>query len=208
VELIATRTYERAVRKLLPLEQREAMEAAICADPLRAPVIPGSGGIRKLRWMAPGRGKRGGVRTIYFFTCGRLVDRLRQGRTRGSEAGRLASVGASRSGDQEGSSKMTEGRSVLGREVEEALNEVLAHVRGEAALATRVVDDPSKARIMAVRKRLGLSRRQFAERYHLDPRTVQDWEQGRRTPDQAARVLLTVIEREPEAVERALTKAE
>jgi putative transcriptional regulator len=103
---------------------------------------------------------------------------------------------------------MTEGRSVLGREVEEALNEVLAHVRGEAALATRVVDDPSKARIMAVRKKLGLSRRQFAERYHLDPRTVQEWEQGRRTPDQAARVLLTVIEREPEAVERALTKAE
>jgi hypothetical protein len=67
VELIATRSYERAVRKLLPLEQREAMEAAICADPLRAPVIPGSGGIRKLRWIASGRGKRGGVRTIYFF---------------------------------------------------------------------------------------------------------------------------------------------
>jgi putative transcriptional regulator len=103
---------------------------------------------------------------------------------------------------------MTEGRSVLGREVEEALNEVLAHVRGETALATRVVDDPSKARIVAVRKKLGLSRRQFAERYHLDPRTVQEWEQGRRTPDQAARVLLTVIEREPEAVERALTRAE
>jgi putative transcriptional regulator len=103
---------------------------------------------------------------------------------------------------------MTEGRSDLGREVEEALNEVLAHVRGEAALATRVVDDPSKARIVAVRKKLGLSRRQFAERYHLDPRTVQEWEQGRRTPDQAARVLLTVIEREPEAVERALTRTE
>jgi putative transcriptional regulator len=103
---------------------------------------------------------------------------------------------------------MTEGRSDLGREVEEALKEVLAHVRGEAALPTRIVDDPSKARIVAVRKKLGLSRRQFAERYHLDPRTVQEWEQGRRTPDQAARVLLTVIEREPEAVERALTCVE
>ena len=95
-------------------------------------------------------------------------------------------------------------RTNLGREVEEALSEVLAHVRGEVALPTRIVDDPSKIRIVAVRKKLGLSRRQFAERYHLDPRTVQDWEQGRRTPDQAARVLLTVIEREPEAVERAL----
>ena len=97
-----------------------------------------------------------------------------------------------------------ERRTDLGREVEEALDEVLAHVRGEVALPTRVVDDPSKARILAVRRKLGLSRRQFAERFHLDPRTVQDWEQGRRTPDQAARVLLTVIERDPEAVERAL----
>jgi putative transcriptional regulator len=102
---------------------------------------------------------------------------------------------------------MTEERTAVGREVEEALKEVLAHVRGDVALATRIVDDPSKVRILAVRKKLGLSRRRFAERYHLDPRTVQDWEQGRRTPDQAARVLLTVIEREPEAVERALTRA-
>jgi hypothetical protein len=43
------------------------MEEAICADPQGAPVVPGSGGIRKVRWAAAGRGKRGGVRTIYFF---------------------------------------------------------------------------------------------------------------------------------------------
>jgi len=101
---------------------------------------------------------------------------------------------------------MSEERTGVGYEVEQALKEVLAHVRGESPLATRIVDDPSKLRILAVRKKLGLSRRKFAERYHLDPRTVQDWEQGRRTPDQAARVLLTVIEREPELVERALSR--
>lgn len=99
---------------------------------------------------------------------------------------------------------MTADRTELGREVEGALEEVLAHVRGQAALPTRIVDDPSQARIVAVRKRLRLSRRKFAERFHLDPRTLQDWEQGRRTPDQAARVLLTVIERDPDAVARAL----
>jgi putative transcriptional regulator len=102
---------------------------------------------------------------------------------------------------------MTDQRTDLGREVEQALNEVLAHVRGEVGLPSRIVDDPSRSRIIAVRKKLGLSRREFAERYHLDLRTVQDWEQGRRRPDQAARVLLTVIEREPEAVARALTGA-
>lgn len=34
-------------------------------DPKAGPVIPGSGGVRKLRWAAPGRGKRGGYRVIY-----------------------------------------------------------------------------------------------------------------------------------------------
>ena len=44
----------------------------------------------------------------------------------------------------------------------------------------------------------------FADRFGLDVRAVQDWEQGRRVPDRAACVLLTVIDRDPEAVERAL----
>jgi putative transcriptional regulator len=101
---------------------------------------------------------------------------------------------------------MTDDRSRLGLEVETALNEVLGHVRGEIALPTRLIDAPASADIVAVRKKLGLSRRRFAERFRLDPRTVQDWEQGRRTPDQAARVLLTVIERDPEAVDRALAR--
>jgi len=35
-------------------------------DPEAGPVIPGSGGVRKLRWAAPGRGKRGGYRVIYY----------------------------------------------------------------------------------------------------------------------------------------------
>ena len=49
---------------------RQAMEAAIVANPGAAPVIRGTGGIRKLRWMGSGRGKRGGIRTIYFHHAG------------------------------------------------------------------------------------------------------------------------------------------
>ena len=95
-------------------------------------------------------------------------------------------------------------RTELGLEIETALGEVLAHVRGEQALPCRIVDDPCPERIVAVRKRLKLSRRKFAERFGLDARAVQDWEQGRRIPDRAARVLLTVIDRDPGAVTRAL----
>ena len=51
-----------------------------------------------------------------------------------------------------------------------------------------------------------LSRQKFADRFGLDARAVQDWEQGRRVPDRAARVLLTVIDRDPEAVVRVLSE--
>ncbi len=42
------------------------MEAAIVADPSAAPAIRGTGGIRKFRWFRSGRGKRWGIRTIFF----------------------------------------------------------------------------------------------------------------------------------------------
>jgi putative transcriptional regulator len=93
-------------------------------------------------------------------------------------------------------------RTALGREIEAALQESLAHARGEMALVERVI--PTDLDVVSIRRRLGLSRARFARRFGLDPRAVQDWEQGRRRPDRAARVLLTIIEREPDAVDRVL----
>lgn len=56
-----------------------------------------------------------------------------------------------------------------------------------------------------LRKRLGLSQAGFAERFHINLRTLQDWEQMRRVPDDTARAYLGVIERNPAAVEAALS---
>jgi putative transcriptional regulator len=58
--------------------------------------------------------------------------------------------------------------------------------------------------VRAIRARLKLTQPAFARRFGLSLGTVRDWEQGRAAPDQAARVLLRVIETEPAAVERAL----
>ena len=66
MRLFHTRTYERAIRKLLSKDARAEMEAAIAAAPRSGSVIGGTGGIRKLRWAVSGQGKRGGIRTIYF----------------------------------------------------------------------------------------------------------------------------------------------
>lgn len=67
MHLFYTSTYQRAIRKLLPEDARRDMEAAIAATPDAAPVLRGTGGIRKLRWAGSGRGKRGGIRAVYFW---------------------------------------------------------------------------------------------------------------------------------------------
>ena len=63
------------------------------------------------------------------------------------------------------------------------------------------------AEITAMRRRMKLTQARFAKKFGLRLRTVQEWEQGRRQPEEAARLLLRVIEREPAAVERALARA-
>jgi putative transcriptional regulator len=60
--------------------------------------------------------------------------------------------------------------------------------------------------VKAIRERLRLSQKQFAEIFGLSLSVVRDWEQRRFIPDQAARTLLKVIDRNPEAVKQALAK--
>jgi putative transcriptional regulator len=58
--------------------------------------------------------------------------------------------------------------------------------------------------VKIIRRALGLSQDDFATRYRIPIGTLRDWEQGRATPDQAARAYLMVIARDPEAVRKAL----
>jgi putative transcriptional regulator len=60
--------------------------------------------------------------------------------------------------------------------------------------------------VKGLRTRLGLSQSQFATRFRIPLRTLQDWEQKRYAPDQTAATYLHVIERDPKAVESALRR--
>ena len=63
---IETKLFTRLVQDYLPDQEYGQLQNVLMANPEAGDVIPGSGGVRKLRWRAAGRGKRGGFRVIYF----------------------------------------------------------------------------------------------------------------------------------------------
>jgi putative transcriptional regulator len=77
-------------------------------------------------------------------------------------------------------------------------------LRGETKLRSYEVVVPDAVDVADLRQRLALSQAAFARSFGLDVTAIQAWEQGRRRPDRTARILLTVIAREPNAVRRAL----
>ncbi len=63
---IETKLFTRLVEEFLSDDEYRELQLYLLDLPEAGAVIPGSGGVRKLRWKATGRGKRGGYRTIYF----------------------------------------------------------------------------------------------------------------------------------------------
>jgi hypothetical protein len=63
---IESSIFEREVSLYLDDDEYAALQAFLLVNPEAGDLIPGSGGVRKLRWKRPGIGKRGGVRVIYY----------------------------------------------------------------------------------------------------------------------------------------------
>ena len=101
---------------------------------------------------------------------------------------------------------MKKKRSKLGLELETAVREAIAHKRGGIALPSRVVDPMTAARVKEIRKKVAKSPKEFERRFGVPARTLEGWEQNKKL-DVAGRVLLLVIEKDPDAVERALAAA-
>lgn len=67
VEFIETPTFTRLIGKLMDDDEYAKLQLALVRRPDWGKVIQGSGGLRKLRWAGSGRGKRGGLRIIYYW---------------------------------------------------------------------------------------------------------------------------------------------
>ena len=93
-------------------------------------------------------------------------------------------------------------RSALAARALQGLNDALHHAQGDDSAAIAHV--PETVDLKSIRTAQGLSQTVFASRYGFTAGAVRDWEQGRRQPERAARILLTIIEREPDVVNRAI----
>ena len=88
----------------------------------------------------------------------------------------------------------------------EGLKEALAYTKGDHSKGRAVHVSVKPTDIKTARRKAGLSRAAFARVFGLSAATVRKWENGEREPTGAARVLLTIISREPEVVLRAVRK--
>jgi len=62
-----TTVFTKQVKQLLDAESYRLLQLRLVADPEAGALVPGTGGLRKIRWQGSGRGKRGGVRVIYYW---------------------------------------------------------------------------------------------------------------------------------------------
>lgn len=78
---------------------------------------------------------------------------------------------------------------------------------GSADYSKYTIHIPNEIATKRIRRNLAMTQKQFAETFGFSVRTIGEWEQGRRVPEASARILLKLIDKEPEFVLRTLRAA-
>ena len=85
----------------------------------------------------------------------------------------------------------TEAGTLSGREIGEKVLQAIREMKaGKVVSVTRIRGQVNE--VIAAREKTGLTQKEFAQALSISPRTVQEWEQGRRTPSGAAKVLIRI----------------
>lgn len=92
----------------------------------------------------------------------------------------------------------------IGKEILQGLKYIKTHKRGKKKLVTHKLEVPDAR---SIREGMGVSQSVFAAMLGVSVRTLQDWEQGRRTPQGPACSLLRVAARHPKALADTYKKA-
>ena len=93
----------------------------------------------------------------------------------------------------------------IGDEIIQGMTEAIEYIRGnEAGAVVHKVEIPDEIDVKSIREELNLSRQEFADSFGFSARTLQHWEQGDRNPHGPARVLLLLLQREPNIIAKIL----
>ena len=89
-------------------------------------------------------------------------------------------------------------------EISEGVEDALAHAKGEQS--ETLENRPEGIDVKAIREKTGMSQQRFCATFGISIGTLRQWEQGLRSPRGAARVLLKVVDKYPQAVIEAATE--
>ena len=185
------------------------LQMRLLENPIAGAVDPGTGGMRKIRMLDPGRGKgkRGGARVHYLYLPDRqrvylifVYSKVESGTLNPDQKKELRAVvqGINRAVAQGGtmSKRMTD---KVFDELMESGGEALEHAQGKRELRTTVLPPAPKpisgAAVKQLRKQLNVSQAVFAHYLRVSTKLVQAWEGKRRTPDGPALLLLNLAKR-------------
>jgi putative transcriptional regulator len=210
VTVVETPEFLAATRKLMDARERGLLVDHLALNPMAGDVIPGTGGVRKLRWGLEGRGKRGGARVIYFYDSAGIplfaLTAYAKKRAGGPQRGGPQRVPAT---DQAagGELHMAKQTNTVADSIRRGLEQAVAYASGEADRSAYGVHVPEDIDVRAIRMRLGMTQDEFAGRFGFSVNTLRHWEQGKRQPEGPTRAYLLVIDRAPKAVQKALRVA-
>lgn len=192
-----TRIFSRPVSDYWSEDERGEFAVWIAEHFDAGDVVRGSGGCRKVRWSRKGTGKSGGVRIIYYnmledgtiwllLIYAKNEHKYTRPYIEGCEGGINMPM-------TENELQKRDAARDLGAELLESVREMKA---GHATKIHNVTIAP----VVSARMKSGLSQSAFAKLLGVSIRTLQDWEQGRRTPSGAAKTLIAIAERRPEVL--------
>jgi len=93
----------------------------------------------------------------------------------------------------------------IGKSILNGANEALEYARGNQSKGkAHIVKIPDDVNVVTIRDSLHMTRQEFSDAFGFSIRTLEKWERGERHPEGPARAYLTVIAKEPSAVQKAL----
>ena len=184
-------------------------------------VVAGTGGLRKFRHGAKGKGKRAGARVIYYYgdhmpifliaiyAKSEKTDMSNAEKKAAKNRGRVEHRIQSKTANSETARciEYAKEQIIMARKskIIEGLKEAVRYARGDHASGrAHTVNVPVPLDVKAIRQRKGLTQKAFATKYGFSLGTLKNFEQGHRAPVGASLTLLRVIEKYPDAVEAAL----